>query len=139
MRTKPTPDALFALRRAMDESPLRLTLPPEGRQDCPPESFGPGLVYSRRGRIVESLCNGDVVLLNARTGRAETRRHVARSAPAVELSADGTQLGVATEDGIALLDPATARAAGGCRAGEPSSASRSVLTDRSLRAPRRRG
>ena len=107
VRTKPTPDALFALRRALDESPLRLTLPPQGRQDCPPESFGPGLVYSGRGRIVESLCNGDVVLLNARTGRAETRRHVARSAPAVELSADGTQLGVATEDGIVLLDPAT--------------------------------
>jgi WD40 repeat protein len=107
VRTKPTPDALFALRRALDESPLRLTLPPQGRQDCAPDTFGPGLVYTGRGRIVESLCNGDIVFLNARTGRVEARRHVGRSAPAVELSADGTQLGVAIEDGIALLDPAT--------------------------------
>ncbi|MEA2419069.1 MAG: hypothetical protein QOE60_1275 [Thermoleophilaceae bacterium] len=119
VRTKPTPDALFALRRALDESPLRLTLPAQGRQDCPPDIFGPGLLYSGRDRIAESLCNGAVVLLDAASGRVETRRHVAKSAPAVELSADGTQLGVGTEDGIALLDPATGATRSRLRGGGP--------------------
>ena len=44
VRTKSTPDALFALRRALDASPLRLALKPEGRQDSGLDIFGPGLV-----------------------------------------------------------------------------------------------
>jgi WD40 repeat protein len=104
VRTKATPDARFALRRALDASPLRLTLPSQGRQDCGQEIFGPGLVYASRDRIVETLCNGNVVLLDAQTGRIESRRDLAQTTPSVELSPDRKQLGVATDDGVALLD-----------------------------------
>jgi WD40 repeat protein len=107
VRTKPTPDALFALRRALDASPLRLALHSQGRQVCGPDIFGPGLVYAGRDRIVQTLCNGDVFLLNAEAGRIESRRHPANSAPSVELSPDRKQLGVATEDGVVLLDATT--------------------------------
>ena len=69
VRTKATPDALFALRRALDASPLRLALPSQGRQGCGQDIFGPGLVYPSRNRIVETLCNGNVVFLNAETGK----------------------------------------------------------------------
>ena len=107
VRTKATPDALFALRRALDASPLRLALPPQGQQQCPNDIFGPGLVYAGRDRIVETLCNGNVLFLNAQTGKVETRRHQASVAPTVELSPDRKQLGVGTDDGVALLDATT--------------------------------
>jgi len=104
VRTKATPDALFALRRALDASPVRLALPSEGRQECGLDVFGPGLVYPTRDRIVQTLCNGNVVVLNAQTGRIESRRDLAQTTPSVELSPDHKQLGVATDDGVALLD-----------------------------------
>lgn len=107
VRTKATPDALFALRRALDASPLRLALPPQGQQQCPNDIFGPGLVYAGRDRIVETLCNGNVLFLNAQTGKVESRRHQASVAPTVELSPDRKQLGVGTDDGVALLDATT--------------------------------
>ena len=107
VRTKATPDALFALRRALDASPLRLALPSQGRQVCDPEIFGPGMVYAGRDRIVQTLCNGEVVFLNAETGRIASRRPLAKSAPSVELSPDRKQLGVAVDDGVALLDATT--------------------------------
>jgi WD40 repeat protein len=107
VRTKTTPDALFALRRALDASPLRLALPSQGRQECPPDTFGPGIVYSSRGRLVETLCDGDVLFLNAQTGKVERRIHLAKSAPTVELSPDRKRLGVATANGVVLLDAST--------------------------------
>ncbi len=107
VRTKATPDALFALRRALDASPLRLALPSQGRQVCAQEIFGPGIAYAGRDRIVQTLCNGEVVFLNAETGRIESRRHLVQSAPSVELSPDRKQLGVAVDDGVALLDATT--------------------------------
>ncbi len=107
VRTKATPDALFALRRALDASPLRLALHPQGRQECGLDVFGPGLIYPSRDRIVQTLCNGNVVLLDAQTGRIESRRDLAQATPSVELSPDRKQLGVATNDGVALLDAAS--------------------------------
>ena len=104
VRTKATPDALFALRRALDASPLRLALHSQGRQECGLDIFGPGLVYASSDRIVETLCNGNVVLLDAQAGRIESRRDLAQTTPSVELSPDRKQLGVATDDGVALLD-----------------------------------
>jgi len=104
VRTKATPDALFALRRALDASPLRLALPSQGRQECGLDIFGPGLVYASRDRIVQTLCNGNLVVLDAQTGKIVSRRDLAYTTPSVELSPDRKQLGVATENGVALLD-----------------------------------
>ena len=118
VRTKATPDALFALRHALDASPLRLSLPSQGRQECGLDVFGPGLVYASRDRIVQTLCNGNVVVLDAQTGKIVSRRDLAYTTPSVELSPDRTQLGVATENGVALLDATSGGTVRRLRSGE---------------------
>jgi WD40 repeat protein len=119
VQTKATPDALFALRRALDVSPLRLALKSQGQQQCPNDIFGPGIAYAGRDRIVETLCDGNVLFLNAQTGKIESRRHQAAFAPTVELSPDRKQLGVATDDGVALLDATTGATFKGLHGGGP--------------------
>jgi WD40 repeat protein len=115
VRTAPTTDAMFALRAALDASPIRFRLPDAGVQQCAggfgPNGIGvgsPGLAFSADGReIAEGLCNGRVVIANARTGTII--RRIALGAPAMQLAFDprGVWLGVAAGNRLILIDPRT--------------------------------
>ena len=105
VKTKATPDALLALRDALDASPLRAQLPVAGPQTCTPPIGGPGLAYSPDGsRLAEALCGGTVRVFGASTHRLLAAGHVSGGTGAVVYDRSGSLLAVGTEDGVALLD-----------------------------------
>ena len=109
VEVSPIPQAVAALRHAIDASAVRRALPTEPITHCGSQTR-PALAYSPAGDgIVESLCNGDVVMHTSTSGNRVYRRHVAARAGAVAYSADGRMLAVGTDKGIDLLDPGTGR------------------------------
>jgi WD40 repeat protein len=115
MHEKVTPQATFALRAAIDASPIRLRLPDAGEQTCGSWGFvSPGIAFAPDGRtLAEGLCNGVVVLADAHTGRVVRRVRVGTdpiSGP-VAFSPDGRYLAVCCRYGqVLLLDAATGAA-----------------------------
>jgi WD40 repeat protein len=109
VQAKATPQTLFALRAALDASPLELGLPTVNVPASCSENLGGGLIaaYSPDGRqIAEAVCSGQVRLLDAANGQLERRvSTVGRGASSVAYSPDGALLAVGTGPGIALLDP----------------------------------
>lgn len=118
LQKKATPEALFALRGALDASPIRFRLPDAGLQTCGFVSFdAPGAAFSPDGRtLAEGLCNGTVVFANARTGRVLRRVHVGPTAGPLSYNGDGSLLAVSVGPNTMLVDPAT----GAVRGGPPS-------------------
>ena len=119
VRTSPTPEALFALRAALDASPIRYRLPDAGLQSCGQNlvSASPGVAFSPDGRrLAEGLCDGMVVLANARTGRVIRRINVGSSAGPVTYSRDGSLLAVVAAGHAVVLDAST----GSIRASGPA-------------------
>jgi WD40 repeat protein len=105
----PTPEAVFALRRALDVSPLRVRLPGVGSQSTP-FYWGPGVSYSPDGsRIAEGSQDGAVRIFDATSGAVLRRIAVGSAAPIVQYSPDGSRLAVASTRGALLVDPATGR------------------------------
>jgi WD40 repeat protein len=103
----PIPEAVAALRQAMDASSVRVALPTESGRQCGFQS-GLSIAYSPTGnRVAESLCTGDVVVLNTSSGRVVYRRHLSKQASAVAYDPSGRVLAVGTNKGIDLLDPVT--------------------------------
>jgi WD40 repeat protein len=106
-----TPQALFALRGALDASPIRFRLPDAGVQSCGFDNIvAPGVAFSPDGRqLAEGLCNGDVVLADARSGRVERRIHLGGiAAGPVAYSSAGSELAAASVGhGVELIDLAT--------------------------------
>ena len=101
----PVPQAVTALREAMDASPVRLALPTVSGKQC--GLSGPALAYDPTGdRIAESVCTGEVVVLDAATGHVIYRHHLADQAGSVAYDPTGRYLAVGTNQGIDLLDPA---------------------------------
>ncbi|MBV9168093.1 MAG: winged helix-turn-helix domain-containing protein [Solirubrobacterales bacterium] len=85
MRTSVTPQAMFALRAAIDASPIRFRLPDVAAQPCgvgaryAPLLFSPGVAFSPNGsQVAEALCDGTVVLASGRSGRVVRRVHLGR-------------------------------------------------------------
>ncbi|MDX6592861.1 MAG: hypothetical protein QOJ13_2057 [Gaiellales bacterium] len=110
VRTEPTHEAMFALRRALDVAPNRLRLPDAAPQNCDVFIAGPGLSYSPDGRhLAEGLCSGDVRILDARTGKLEHRFHAGPTAAAVAYDPAGGRIAVATRTGLELIDAATGK------------------------------
>jgi WD40 repeat protein len=108
VRAQPTPEATYALRRAIDLSPIRARLPDLGLQ--PNYLWGPGVAYSPDGKqIAEGSQNGIVLILDAHTGRVERRIKIGGESPLVAYDTSGSRLAVGTDTGILLLDPATGR------------------------------
>ena len=108
VRAQPTPQATYALRRAIDLSPLRARLPNVGPQTEFP-AWGPGVAYSPDGQqIAEGSQNGSVQLLDAHTLQIERRIHLGSLAPVVAYGPTGSLLAVnAGNKGTVLLDSST--------------------------------
>ena len=103
-----TPEALFALRGALDASALRFRLPDVGLQSCAGFLGGaPILVYRPDGRrLAEAICGGVIVVADRR-GNVLRRIHVGRAVDSIAYSRDGSLLAVATPPGVSLVDPTT--------------------------------
>jgi WD40 repeat protein len=103
---KATPEALFALRGALDASPLRARLPLASPQTCTPPIGGPGLSYAPDGsRLAEGLCDGAIRIFDAHTRRMVAQSRVAGGTAAVAYDHSGSVLAAGTAHGVALLDP----------------------------------
>jgi len=107
VRVKPIPQAVAALRQAMDASALRVALPTVAPEQCGFES-GPSIAYSPNGsHVAETLCTGELVVMDSANGRVLLRRHVATQDSAVAYDPNGRLLAVGTNLGIDLVDPTT--------------------------------
>jgi len=107
LNTAVTPEATYALRRALDESPLRIRLPSVGLQ--PYNGFwGPAIAYRPDGkRIAEGSENGYVTIFDAATGHIVRRISIGAQAPIVAYNPSGTLLAVGTGHDVRIIDPAT--------------------------------
>jgi WD40 repeat protein len=108
VRQKATPQTLFALRAALDASPLDLSLPQvDVEKSCGNSLIGLTAFYSPDGRqIAEAVCNGEVRLLDAASGRLlRTVRVSRRGASTAVYSPDGTELAVGAGPSVVLLNP----------------------------------
>ena len=112
MHEKVTTQATFALRAALDASPIRYRLPDAGQQTCGLQVFtAPGVAFGPDGDILaEGLCGGVVVLADAGSGRV-VHRVRAGSGPLggpVAFAAGGRELATCCRRGhVILLDPTT--------------------------------
>jgi WD40 repeat protein/DNA-binding SARP family transcriptional activator len=110
-RDAPTPEALFALRRALDVSPLRRRLASGG----PWQGFLGGeefVSYSPDGmQMAEGSTTGTIRIFDAASGWVERRIRIAgaANAPFVGYSPSGALLAVATNRDVRILDVATGR------------------------------
>ncbi len=122
VRTSPTPDAMFALRAAIDASPLRLTLLRPAGVNCQ-LTTGPSLAFDPSApRLAEGLCGGALgrggepgrlLVFNPLNGRVVAQSHLGRGgAPVVAYSPDGSLLAVATAGEVRLLDARTGASRG---------------------------
>jgi WD40 repeat protein len=109
LRDAATPEALFALRRALDASTIRYRLPDAGIQTCGLGNFSaPGVAFRPDGsQLAEALCGGAVVLADGRTGAVRHRLRVGQIGSAVAYNSDGSLLAAASDRGLLLIDPAT--------------------------------
>jgi hypothetical protein len=121
VRTSPTPDALFALRAAIDASPLRMTLVRPSQVGCQFQSGGPNLAYDPTAPLLaEGLCGGTpgrsrgliqgrLLLFDTANGNVVLRTASGRGgAPVVAYRPDGSLLAAANGGGfVQLLDPRT--------------------------------
>ncbi len=107
LEQRPLPQAVAALRQAIDASPVKVALPTQSVGDCPPNS-GPSISYSPSGtRLAESWCTDDVVVLDAASGHVVYRRHFSGQVGAVAYDPTGRVLAVGTDTGVDLLNPSS--------------------------------
>jgi WD40 repeat protein len=104
VRTSATSSAMFALREALDDSPLQVTVTTGSVQTC--SSNSPSAVYSPDGReIVAGLCDGELAVINPDTGSIERELRLGSAVTTEAWSSNGALLGVGTNRGLELLDP----------------------------------
>jgi WD40 repeat protein len=107
VRDAPTPQAVFALRGALDSSPLQRQLPSAGPQTSP-LVWGPGVSYSPDGRrLAVGSQNGAVTIFALPSGRVLRRFRLRTEAPIVAFSPDGSLLAVSTPNNVVILDAST--------------------------------
>jgi WD40 repeat protein len=103
-KTRATPDALFALRSALDVDPLLHRFRSFGAQTCPQPA--PAVSFSPGSVLAVGLCSGRIVLIgpDQRVIRSTVQRDPA--AP-LRFDPDGSTLAVAGNGRIRLYDPHT--------------------------------
>jgi WD40 repeat protein len=107
VRASPTPQGMFALRHALDASPLLGTLPPAG-----PQPVGPGISWSPDGtQLAVGTVDGHVHICSIGVAGRCRLLAVGMPAPVVDFSPDGSQLAVAGSRGGAVFDLASGAAA----------------------------
>ena len=111
VRTRPSAQSLFALRAALDASPLDVGLPAvHVRSSCGTTLIGLTATYSPDGRqIAQADCSGQVRLYDAGTGRLLRSVTVGRGASWVAYSPEGSTVAVGAGPGVVLLDPHSGR------------------------------
>jgi WD40 repeat protein len=107
----PTADAVFALRRALDVSPLRVRLPDVGSQASTPY-WGAGISYSpvQDGRLIaEGSQDGKVRIFDSASGRTVRTIDVGAPAAIVQYSPDGRVLAIGDTHDVRTVDAATGK------------------------------
>jgi DNA-binding SARP family transcriptional activator/WD40 repeat protein len=106
LRESPTPEAAFALRRALDDSPLQARMPSVGQQTV--LWWGPQMSYSPDGkRLAEGSQDGTVRIFEPTSGRLLRSIHIGGQAPIVQYSPDGSVLAVGGSRGVRIVDAST--------------------------------
>ncbi len=106
VRAAPTQGAVFALRRALDDSPLRARMPSVGPQ--PLNFWGPSISYSPDGtRLAEGSQDGHVRIFEAGSGRLVRSIRIGGQTPIVQYSPNGSALAVGGSRDVRIVDPRT--------------------------------
>jgi WD40 repeat protein len=101
-KTRATPDALFALRGALDADPLLHRFGGYAAQTC--QQPAPGMSFSSSGVLAAGLCDGRIILLG-RNGRVITWTQQRYPAAPLRFNPDGSTLAVGGSGQIRLYDP----------------------------------
>ncbi|MFL5332110.1 MAG: WD40 repeat domain-containing protein, partial [Geminicoccaceae bacterium] len=104
VKARATPDALFALRGALDADPLLRRLPAFGAQNC--QQPAPGVSFSPEGVLAVGLCSGRIDLIG-RGGRVINSIRAPDPAAPVRFNPNGSTLAVAGNHLIRLFDAHT--------------------------------
>jgi len=108
VRAKATPEAMFALREALDDSPLQLSVSTGPIATCAASPSGTLAAFAPGGReILEARCDGALVLIDAATGAVERTVRLRPVAAALGYAPNGSVLAIGTSTGLDLLDPST--------------------------------
>ena len=105
VREKATPQSLFALRAALDASPLEHAFPTlAAGTSCGLNSGLTAALNPDGTQIAEGTCGGKLVLLNEASGRVVRSMHLAQTIVALTYSPSGLLLAVGTAKKILLVD-----------------------------------
>ncbi len=108
VKTQATPQTVFALRAALDASPLERglpTIPNPGRCE---ENSGLSAALSPDGReIAEGTCTGLVRILDTATGHVLRSENVGDEVNSLAYAPNGSALALATGDGVSVMNPQT--------------------------------
>jgi WD40 repeat protein len=108
VRERATPQSLFALRAALDASPLQRALPNVSAPGSCGGNGGLAVAYSPDGRqIAEAACNGSLRLFDAGSLRLLRAENPGGPLSSVAYSPSGSLLAVGTATGVVVVNPAT--------------------------------
>jgi WD40 repeat protein len=109
LAVSPTPDAMYAVRDALDHSTVRLALPTIGAKVC----YSTAEYNPRMPQILRTTGQGDVIAYSATSGHVQWRERL-KGAPDCTLGLDPAQslAAVGVGNSIHLLDPSTGSALG---------------------------
>jgi WD40 repeat protein len=107
VRQRDTPGARFALREALDASPLQRAFPTVG---APGSCNGAGLTVALSpsgGQLAEGTCAGRLALLDFASGRLLHTDHIPGGVVTLAYSPDGALLALGTTSSIVLVNART--------------------------------
>ena len=108
LKVSPTPDAMYAVRDALDRSTVRLALPTIRANGCYPEA-----AYNPAQPQILRATSRDLIAYSATSGRVQWRDRL-KNSPDCALAFDSAQnlVAVGVGSSVRLFDPATGAATG---------------------------